>query len=35
MFGTALEPLWLGALTLLAYWLVLWWMYRRRIFLRI
>ncbi len=35
VFGTALEPLFLGALTLLAYWLVLFWMYRRRIFIRI
>ncbi len=35
IFGTALEPLFLGALTLLAYWLVLFWMYRRRIFIRI
>ena len=34
-FGTALEPLVLGALTLLTYWLVLLWMYRRKIFLRI
>ncbi|HTX75351.1 MAG TPA: hypothetical protein VMD29_04020 [Terracidiphilus sp.] len=34
-FGTALEPLVLGGLTLLTYWLVLLWMYRRKIFLRI
>jgi len=34
-FGTALEPLFLGTLTLLAYWLMLFWMYRRRIFIRI
>jgi predicted acyltransferase len=34
-FGTALEPLVLGGLTLLAYWLVLLWMYRRKLFLRI
>jgi heparan-alpha-glucosaminide N-acetyltransferase len=34
-FGTALEPLVLGSLTLLAYWLVLFWMYRRKLFLRI
>ena len=34
-FGTALEPLVLGILTLLTYWLVLFWMYRRKIFLRI
>ena len=35
MFGSALQPLFMGILTLLAYWLVLLWMYRRRIFLRI
>jgi predicted acyltransferase len=35
MLGTGLEPLVLGGLTLLMYWLVLWWMYRRKIFLRI
>ena len=35
MFGTALEPLFLGALMLGAYWVVLYWMYRRKIFLRI
>jgi heparan-alpha-glucosaminide N-acetyltransferase len=34
-FGTAFEPLVLGSLTLLAYWLVLFWMYRRKLFLRI
>jgi heparan-alpha-glucosaminide N-acetyltransferase len=34
-FGTALEPLLRGAAVLLTYWLVLLWMYRRKIFLRI
>jgi predicted acyltransferase len=34
-FGAALEPLFLGALMLLAYWLMLWWMYKRKIFIRI
>jgi heparan-alpha-glucosaminide N-acetyltransferase len=34
-FGSALEPLLLGALTLITYWLLLYWMYRKRIFLRI
>ncbi len=34
-FGTALEPLVLGSLTLLAYWLILFWMYRRKLYLRI
>lgn len=33
--GKAYEPLLLGGATLLAYWLILFWMYRRRIFLRI
>lgn len=35
IFGTALEPLLLGAAVLLTYWLILFWMYRRKIFLRI
>ena len=35
MFGPALEPLFLGALMLLAYWLMLFWMYRRKLFIRI
>lgn len=35
IFGTALEPFLLGATVLLIYWLVLLWMYRRKIFLRI
>jgi len=35
VFGAGLEPLVLGGLTLLTYWLVLFWMYRRKIFLRI
>jgi predicted acyltransferase len=34
-FGKPYEPLLLGGATLLAYWLILFWMYRRRIFLRI
>jgi heparan-alpha-glucosaminide N-acetyltransferase len=34
-FGSALEPLLLGALTIIAYWLLLYWMYRKRVFLRI
>ncbi|HWG20972.1 MAG TPA: hypothetical protein VG225_10605 [Terracidiphilus sp.] len=33
--GTALEPLLLGALTLLTYWLMLFWMFKKKIFLRI
>jgi heparan-alpha-glucosaminide N-acetyltransferase len=33
--GTALEPLLRGAAVLLTYWLILVWLYRRRIFLRI
>jgi predicted acyltransferase len=35
IFGSAFEPLLLGTATLLVLWLVLYWMYRRRIFLRI
>jgi predicted acyltransferase len=35
VLGTALEPIVMGTLTLAAYWLVLWWMYRRKIFVRI
>lgn len=34
-FGTDLEPLFLGVLTLSTFWLILFWMYRRKIFLRI
>ena len=33
--GTALEPFFLGVLTLLTYWLVLYWMYKKKIFIRI
>jgi len=33
--GRAFQPLLLGAATLLVLWLILHWMYRRRIFLRI
>jgi heparan-alpha-glucosaminide N-acetyltransferase len=35
IFGTALEPLMLGAAVLCTYWLILLWMYRRKLFLRI
>jgi len=35
VFGPALEPLVMGTLTLLAYWLILYWMFRKKIFLRI
>ena len=34
-FGEALAPLMRGLAVLAVYWLVLWWMYRRRLFLRI
>ena len=34
-FGTPLEPLMRGAAVLLVYWLMLFWMYRRKLFLRI
>jgi heparan-alpha-glucosaminide N-acetyltransferase len=35
VFGTAYEPLLRGLAVLAAYWLVLWWMYRRKLFLKI
>jgi hypothetical protein len=35
VFGPALEPLFLGTLTLLGYWLMLFWMYRMKVFLLI
>ena len=35
IFGEPYEPLLAGAAVLAVYWLILWWMYRRRIFLRI
>jgi predicted acyltransferase len=35
VFGAAYEPFVMGALILAAYWVMLWWMYRRRIFLRV
>jgi heparan-alpha-glucosaminide N-acetyltransferase len=35
IFGTALEPLLLGGTVLLAYWVFLFWMYKRKIFLRV
>ena len=35
IFGAALEPLMLGIAMLTTYWLILFWMYRRKIFLRI
>ena len=35
LFGAALEPVFMGALTLAIYWLILHWMFRNKIFLRI
>src|SRR5215813_547301 len=35
IFGMGLEPLILGTVVMLIYWLVLYWMYRNKIFLRI
>ena len=35
IFGTAFEPLLIGGAILVSYWLILYWMYKRRIFLRI
>ncbi len=34
-FGTAFEPLMRGIAVLLVFWLMLWWMYRRKLFLRV
>jgi heparan-alpha-glucosaminide N-acetyltransferase len=35
IFGTGLEPFLLGAAVLSMYWLILYWMYRRKLFLKI
>ena len=35
LLGPGLEPTLLGALTLMVYWLVLYWMFRKKIFVRI
>ena len=35
IFGVGLEPLMLGIAVMLTYWLILYWMYRKRLFLRI
>ena len=35
LFGPAFQPLLLGAAVLFSYWLLLFWMYRRKLFLRI
>ena len=35
VFGRAYEPLTLGACVLIVEWLILWWMYRRKLFLKI
>jgi heparan-alpha-glucosaminide N-acetyltransferase len=35
IFGAGPEPFFLGATVLLIYWLMLWWMHQRKIFLRI
>jgi predicted acyltransferase len=35
IFGVGLEPLMMGIAVMLTYWLILYWMYRRKIFLRI
>ena len=34
-FGEAYEPFVLGAAILFVYWVILYWMYKRKIFLRI
>lgn len=35
IFGEAYEQLLIGSLTLAVFWLLLWWMYRRKLFIRI
>jgi len=35
IFGTGLQPFMTGAAVLMVYWLILFWMYRRKLFLRI
>jgi len=35
VFGANVEPVVLGALTLVTYWLMLYWMYRKKVFVRI
>jgi heparan-alpha-glucosaminide N-acetyltransferase len=35
LFGTAYAPIFTGAVVILTFWLLLYWMYRRKIFLRI
>jgi predicted acyltransferase len=35
VFGEPYEPLFHGAFTLLVMWLILYWMYKRKLFLRI
>jgi heparan-alpha-glucosaminide N-acetyltransferase len=35
IFGTGLEPLMLGTAVMMIYWLILYWMYRKKLFLRI
>jgi predicted acyltransferase len=35
IFGTGMEPFMMGAAVLLMYWLILFWMYRRKLFLKI
>jgi heparan-alpha-glucosaminide N-acetyltransferase len=34
-FGKAYEPLVAGLTVLVVFWLILWWLYRQRIFIRI
>ena len=35
MLGPAVEPFFIGVLTMLAYWVILYWMYRKKILIRI
>jgi predicted acyltransferase len=35
IFGAGLEPLMLGITVMLIYWFILYWMYRKRLFIRL
>ena len=35
LFGAGLEPLMLGITVMVIYWLILYWMYKKKLFLRI
>lgn len=35
ILGSSIEPLFMGSLTLVAYWLILYWLYKKKIFIKI